>query len=415
MNKNIIFVDMNPVSEQIPIYQIGICFLGGIAIERGWKVNVIEYYELKARGIFSFKKDFDEADCICISIRNIDNTEGSNPISYLETINDDMQYLSKEYVDKSILGGAGFSILPYEILGIFQFKYGIVGRSGKLFKEMLEHLECKMLLQDFFPQHIRKNEDLCDIYCYEKLNSIWSIMPYIEDERKILGFDTHIGCNGQCIYCTYPQITAGQNSQREMSEIREFILEAEKKGLLNLQIVDDVFNSNLEYAKNVCREIAKVKHNIKISCYLSPYIDLSFAELLKKAGVHEVIMGIDSLSNDILVNMKKGFTEEQIYRARKMLEDVGINVVYTFIIGSAFETISTLRETEKLILKHMPDKVTLQYGMRVYPGTVLAESIRPHIEEFWSPIFIYSDELPKEIVMQTIKKIKEIFTERKML
>ena len=237
---------------------------------------------------------------------------------------------------------------------------------------------------------------------------------YCKHMYRIPG-DTHIGCNGQCIYCTYPQITAGQNSQREMSEIREFILEAEKKGLLNLQIVDDVFNSNLEYAKNVCREIAKVKHNIKISCYLSPYIDLSFAELLKKAGVHEVIMGIDSLSNDILVNMKKGFTEEQIYRARKMLEDVGINVVYTFIIGSAFETISTLRETEKLILKHMPDKVTLQYGMRVYPGTVLAESIRPHIEEFWSPIFIYSDELPKEIVMQTIKKIKEIFTERKML
>lgn len=415
MNKKIIFVDMNPASEQIPIYQIGICYLGGIALERDWQIDVIGFHELETRGIAGFKEEFDRADCISISIRNIDNTEGSNPISYLEVIKEDMQYLSREYSDKSVLGGAGFSVLPYEILSLFQFKYGIVGRSGEIFEKMLEWIENQGSLQEFFPKSVRKNEGWSDIYRYEKLNSIWSVIPYIEDKRKTLGFDTHIGCGGHCVYCTYPQITAGQNNKREVGEICEFVSEAEKRGISNLQIVDDVFNGDLEYAKSVCREIAKLKHKIRISCYLSPNIDLEFVELLKWAGIHEVIMGIDSLSDEILGKMKKGFKEKDIYKARKLLGNAGISVTYTFIIGSIFETESTLKETKERILKHMPDKATLQYGIRVYPGTALSNSIKPLEGKFWIPIFAYSSELSKESVMWVMQEIREIVAERKML
>lgn len=32
MNRRIVFIDMNPANEQIPIYQLGICFLGASCI-----------------------------------------------------------------------------------------------------------------------------------------------------------------------------------------------------------------------------------------------------------------------------------------------------------------------------------------------------------------------------------------------
>lgn len=415
MNKKIIFIDMNPANEQIPIYQLGICFLGGIAIEKGWSVDIIQYYNLQEHGLKYYADKLDEAKCIAISIRNIDNTEGCNPISYLDMVNSYISELSTLYSEKIILGGAGFSILPYEILKMFDLKYGIVGRGGEILSKMLDWLDSGDNFATFFSQKIVRSGVDCNVYQYEKLEYIWNVIPYIEDKRKILGFDTHVGCNGHCIYCTYPGITQNQGSRRSLDEICKFISVAEKNGFEHLQIVDDIFNSDLEYAKYICNGIAKISHNIKISCYLSPNIDKELVQFLRKAGIVDVVMGIDSLSNIVLKHLNKGFTEEQIYMARQMLGEEGISVAYTFIVGSIFETVDTLEETKANILKHMPDKVSIQYGIRIYPGTPLFSELEVDKDYIWQPQFAVSKTVPKEKIINFIMETTGLIDERKML
>lgn len=415
MDRSIVFIDMNPAIEQIPIYQLGICFLGGIAIEKGWNINVIEYHDLKKLGVEYYAKELDAAKCIAISIRNIDNTEGSCPVSYLDMVKKEVRSLTTQYSQKIVLGGAGFSILPNEIMAFFKAKYGIVGRGGEKLSELLDWLDNGKGFEEFFSQKTVMSKSMCNIYQYEKLDNIWRVMPYIKDERKKLGFDTHIGCNGNCIYCTYPSITQNQSSKRDINEICNFISMATKMGFKSLQIVDDIFNSDLIYAKEVCGGIANVSHNLQISCYLSPQIDKELVQLLKKAGITEVVMGIDSLSNMILKKMNKGFTEEEIYVARQMLKEEKINVSYTFILGSLYETIDTLKETKANILKHLPDKVTMQYGIRVYPKTPLFCNMEINEENILEPQFAVSDTVSKERIMQFIEEATKLTGERKML
>lgn len=415
MKRKLVFVDMNPAIVEIPIYQIGLCYLGGIALTKGWEINIIEFHDLQCRGIFSYINVLDSADCIGVSIRNIDNTEGSNPISYINKIKEYMQFFSERYSTKTILGGAGFSILPYEILDLFNLKYGILGRGGEKWDHLLDWIDSGGNIADFFTQKVIYSNAECDIYKYEKLKYIWDVIPYIKNTDKVLGFDTHIGCGGHCIYCTYPKIAQQKGFKRSIQEIKLFIESAEKAGVHKLQIVDDIFNSDLLYAKEVCSVIKQVKHHINISCYLSPNVDIELAYLLFEAGIHEVVMGIDSLSNEVLCKMNKGFTEEQAYSARQLLGQAGISVIYTFIMGGPYETKETLEETKKNIIKHAPNKVTLQYGIRIYPGTPLFSQFGVDETEIWRPRFLMSENVSKREVIDTIQEIKQMVGERKML
>ena len=415
MNRKIIFIDMNPAIEQIPIYQLGICFLGGIAIDKKWDVDIIEFSDLQAMGLDFYKEKFDEARCIAISIRNIDNTEGSNPVSYIDIIKKEMEYLACRYSEKIVLGGAGYSILPNEILDLFNLKYGIVGRGGKSLSEMLDWLDSGNELETFFSKKIVQSRIDCDIYQYEKLEYIWKIIPLIQNDSKKLGFDTHIGCNGYCVYCTYPNITQNRNNKRSIDEICNFIAVAQEKGINQLQIVDDIFNSDIIYAKEICKEIAKISHNIKISCYLSPDVDEELAKLMRKAGIIEAVMGIDSLSNSILNKMNKNFDEKSIYQARIKLGKEKISVAYTFIVGSLYETDETLEETKTNIFKHMPDKITMQYGIRIYPNTKLYYEMNLKSKSNLKPYFAVSKTLSKEKCLQFMSEIKRFIDERKML
>ena len=189
MKKYIVFIDFNPVNSRIPIYQFGIALLGGIALERGWELNVIEYDYLKMDHVLKkYKKELDRADCIAVSIRNVDNTEGYGSVSYLQMMEKELYYIAHNYREKTVLGGAGFSILPHKILEKYTYKYGICGRGGVVFKEMLKDLEVGNTLQNFFDeQSVLHNSSTSDIYADEKLEYIWNVFPWLYNkEKKIL-------------------------------------------------------------------------------------------------------------------------------------------------------------------------------------------------------------------------------------
>ena len=254
-----------------------------------------------------------------------------------------------------------------------------------------------------------------NIYRYEKLEYIWDIYPQLFNDRKTLGFDTHLGCGCHCIYCTYPAITKGCECYRPSHEILDFIIAANNKHIGQLQIVDDIFNSDLSYAKTVCSAIINANNTIPIKCYLSPNIDPEFAMLLKKAGVKEVVMGVDSLSDSILLKMGKDYLESDIFNARRILKRVGIKTVYTFILGGPFETIETLLETKNNVFKHMPDRVTIQYGIRLYPNTPIFNMYSSSDTDYCHPQFIKSTLVSESIIKRVTEEIYSRIGARIML
>ncbi|MCX5895077.1 MAG: radical SAM protein [Proteobacteria bacterium] len=88
-------------------------------------------------------------------------------------------------------------------------------------------------------------------------------------------------------------------------------------------------------------------------------------------------LGIESFSEEVLAGLKAPITKKNIRRAVKLLEQRGIIIVASFLVGSPWETYETLRETEQFILNELPPSaIPLLNIMTPFPGTRFYDSLK---------------------------------------
>ncbi len=130
-----------------------------------------------------------------------------------------------------------------------------------------------------------------------------------------------------------------------------------------------------DHAHELCNEIidrglAK-KINWVTECRVKP-LDEDTLKLMKKAGCVRVCFGIESGNDNIIKNLKKNFTREDVKRAVKIANRVGLEVDGMFMIGLPEETEETIMETINFALE-----LKLRYAIFnlfvPYPGCELWE------------------------------------------
>ena len=89
---------------------------------------------------------------------------------------------------------------------------------------------------------------------------------------------------------------------------------------------------------------------------------------MKKAGCHLIIPGIESGSQKILNNIKKGTTLEQIHEYIQNAKKVGLMVHACYMVGNKGETRETMQETLRLALELNTDTAQF-YPLLPFPGT----------------------------------------------
>jgi len=89
---------------------------------------------------------------------------------------------------------------------------------------------------------------------------------------------------------------------------------------------------------------------------------------MKKANCRLVIVGYESGSDEILKNVKKGITVEQIKKFAKDARKADLLVHGDFIIGLLGETKETVRMSKKLIKETKPDILQVSVASP-FPGT----------------------------------------------
>jgi len=125
---------------------------------------------------------------------------------------------------------------------------------------------------------------------------------------------------------------------------------------------------------------------------------------------------LDSGSQKILNNLKKGITVEQIKKAAELTRKFGFNLNYFIIVGSPGETDDTIRETMKLIEETKPTAI-FTYIMQLTPGTEIYEIAKQN--NFISDIewankrdetIFYSKERDIEELSRYVQLINELFS-----
>lgn len=182
------------------------------------------------------------------------------------------------------------------------------------------------------------------------------------------------GCPNQCTFCSWPSTFTGRKyRERSISNIIEEFryIESELKKAKEVFIEDDTFTINKKRVYEFCSAYLDSGLEIPWSCNArANTLDLNTMIQMKKANCRMVIVGYESGSQQILNNIKKGVTLDQMKHFSLDAKKAGLMVHGDFIIGLPGETRDTIKETRELIKELKPDILQVLIPQPI-PGTEL--------------------------------------------
>lgn len=179
------------------------------------------------------------------------------------------------------------------------------------------------------------------------------------------------GCPAQCNYCVYPQTMHGhryrlrtaQNVIEEFEYIRENFPDVK-----HIVIEDDTFTALRERVVEICNMMIDKKIKLKWLCNARVNLNYETMVLMKKAGCRQIIPGIESGNQEILNNIHKGITLDQVRKYVKAAKKAGLLVHACYMVGNQGETEQTMLNTLNLALELKTDGAQF-YPLLPFPGT----------------------------------------------
>ena len=185
------------------------------------------------------------------------------------------------------------------------------------------------------------------------------------------------GCPYHCFFCLATPVSGSVVRTRSPENIVGEIKECyEKYGIKNFIFWSDLFNFNHEWVKDLCRKIIDSKMKITFSTNTrADSADIETAKLMKKAGCSLVSIGIESGCKQILDNMGKKITKEQVKNTVKLFKKLGIKIYGYYVVGLPWESEETFRETMEFA-KSLNTEYVSFYTATALVGTKFYEYVK---------------------------------------
>ncbi len=416
----VLIISTNRENLPDPVAPIGAAYVAAAVGEAGHEVRFLDLQF--AVDVPVAIKDTVRAfrpQVIALSIRNIDNVAFPHSQSYLPDILLVVRTLRAIGAKLVVAGGAAFTLMPREILGVLGLNLGIVGEGEAALPELLRRLQNRLPINDLPGLAYRYRGEII----ISPPRKISNLDASSEPARGLIENDLYMaeggagniqtkrGCAFGCSYCTYP-IVEGRKVRLRTPALAaaEFDRASKQYGLRHIFIVDNVFNFPMEHAKEFCRELLARGTSAAWSCYVNPaHMDEELVDLMLRAGCKGVEFGTDSGVDAILANLGKGFFVEDITRASKLCADAGLPFCHSLLLGAPGETAETVAESLSLMDSLKPNAVIAMLGIRVFPGTELArrakaEGIIKDEGPGLKPMFYFSPTLDMDAVSQRLAR-----------
>jgi radical SAM superfamily enzyme YgiQ (UPF0313 family) len=216
---------------------------------------------------------------------------------------------------------------------------------------------------------------------------------YIEHNRylrSVRGISVIVsrGCPFQCTFCAVHQ-TMGRNWRIKSPQrvVDELVILKDRHQLEGVWFKDSIFNLNREWVKEFCGLMIERKVNIAWQALTRiDLIDEEELKLMKRAGLTQLDLGIETGSPKSLVRLKKGITVEKI-KERVRLAKQYVKVFGFFMIGIPGEDETDVQQTFELAKALDLDRWTWSIysplpGSPLYDELVAEGRIRPYDLDF---------------------------------
>lgn len=158
---------------------------------------------------------------------------------------------------------------------------------------------------------------------------------FAKDWQPSVFVETSRGCWwGERMHCTFCGLNGATMAYRSKSAPRalaELTHLATSHPGCDIQVVDNILD--LKYFKTLLPELAERKLNVSLFYETKSNLKKDQVRLLRDAGVLTIQPGIESFSDGVLKQMKKGVTGLQNIQLLKWCKEMGIHPIWNFLIG----------------------------------------------------------------------------------
>ncbi len=216
---------------------------------------------------------------------------------------------------------------------------------------------------------------------------MWHAEYDFEKRTPYASLQTSLGCMFRCNFCMINIINRNDNDEvgvaSNYSQMRfwstDFIIKEFDKlismGVRTIRIVDEMFLLNPKYYVPLCKKLAERNKDDSLRIWSYSRIDTvkrpEILELVRKAGIKWLALGIESGDKSIRLEVAKGkFEDVDVKKVIERVHDADINVMANYIYGLPGDTKETINKTFQLSL----DLCTAgwnTYGAMALPGSQL--------------------------------------------
>lgn len=421
---NILIVATNHYSSPVPVMPVGACMVAEAAELAGHSVRVLDLmFEQNPLNALESELNTSNPDFIGLSVRNIDNNDMQNPVSFFKDLKPLMGTIRSKTPAPVVLGGAAVSVMPEELLRYTGADWAVLGDGEVVFPKLLSALS-----QGKTPGNLpgiawiednvfTKNTGSVDRFsngCLSPNFHRWIDVHAYRSRLSTVPIQTKLGCHFKCIYCTYRKIEGHDYRLCDPESVIDAIKNLAATGLRDIEFVDNVFNSPYDHALAVCEGLASSRHDARLqSLELNPlFIDDTLLTAMERAGFVGIGITVESASDIVLDGLQKGFTAKDVYHAAQIVKHHHLPCLWIFMLGGPGETEATVRETLCFAEQYIrpKDVAFFNIGIRIYPGTELEHRAREEgvlsapPGEMLEPLFYVSPALDLNWLTETMRQ-----------
>jgi|Deesub1362A_J573_1020465.scaffolds.fasta_scaffold00035_146 radical SAM superfamily enzyme YgiQ (UPF0313 family) len=179
------------------------------------------------------------------------------------------------------------------------------------------------------------------------------------------------GCPYLCTFCSWPETLMGRKYRvRSVKNVLDELewIQANLPGVREVFFEDDTFTVSSRRVAEFCTGYRQRRLRVAWACNARATLDPEIMKEMKRAGCRLLIVGYESGSDEILKNIRKGITTDDIRNFARAARRAGLLVHGDFIIGLPRETRETVASTVRLIREVRPDILQVSVASP-FPGT----------------------------------------------
>ena len=176
-------------------------------------------------------------------------------------------------------------------------------------------------------------------------------MPHVTNRDFVMPLLSGRGCPFQCTFCY--RMDKGFRPRSNEAIIEEIRFLKNRFGITYIAFSDELLMTSRERTVSICEDLIRNNLNIKWDC--NGRLNFAVPEVLnvmKRSGCVFINYGIEAMDDEVLKNMRKKLTTEQIIKGIEATLKAGISPGYNIIFGNIGDNRDTLNKGVEFLLKY---------------------------------------------------------------